>query len=94
MENKIRQAYEQGLRIRNHRFWNNNTWIKKYSETESIDENEKIYKNDNIDFYFDERPSEWEIYHYDFHFFKEATIPDTLPETLIINGIKYKRDDN
>jgi len=91
MANKIRQAYEQGLRIYNIHWSNDGDWIKKFSETESIDEDGKIYKNDNIDFYFDERPEDWEIYYEDLPLF---TLHDTLPETLIINGIKYKRDDN
>ena len=91
MANKIRQAYEQGLRIYNIHWSDDGDWIKKFSETESIDKYDKIYKNEDIDFNFDTNPQNWEIWHEDIPLFAQT---DTLPETLIINGIKYKRDDN
>ena len=89
MGNKIRQAYEQGLRIRT-KEWKNPYWIKKHSETHSIDEIGDFWTSDYWD--FETNPNNWEIYHEDIHLFEET--PNTLPDTLIINGIKYKRDDN
>ena len=91
MENKIRQAYEQGLRIHDVIVYSEDEWIKKYSETECINNYgiiEKIHGEPLID--FDTYPQDWVIYKEDAHLFKETL--DTLPETLIINGIKYKRD--
>lgn len=93
MANKIRQAYDQGLRIHDVIVYSDKEWIKKYSETECINNYgtiEKIEDDPLLD--FDRYPQDWEIYHEDIHLFKET--PNTLPETLIINGIKYKRDDN
>ena len=93
MANKIRQAYEQGLRIHDVIVYSNNEWIKKHSDTECINNYgkiEKIYADPFLD--FDTYPQDWMIYKEDAHLFKET--PDTLPETLIINGIKYTRDDN
>ena len=89
--NHIEQAYEKGLRIRE-KIWDENLWIKKYSSTQSIDENGDIWgSNWTSNWTFDKHPDNWEIYHEDLPLF---TQPNTLPETLIINGIKYKRDDN
>ena len=92
MANKIRQAYEQGLRIYSIHWCNDGVWIKKYSETQSIDEDGEIYKNDDIDFDFDTKPKDWKIFDEDLQKFNENNYH--ISETIIINGIKYKRDDN
>lgn len=85
MANKIRQAYEQGLRIRE-KIWDETLWIKKYSYTQSIDENGNIWGSN---WTFDKHQDNWEILKEDL-----SISTNFLPETLIINGIKYKRDDN
>ena len=59
--NKIQEAYEQGLRIKQIN-WCSDAWIKKLTITKSIDESGKIYENSEIDFDFDTHPSEWEIF--------------------------------
>lgn len=84
MANKIRQAYEQGLRIREEG-WYKTFWIKKHTDTHSIDEMGKLLISD---WDLDTKPEEWEIWHEDEPQHKPT---ETLPETLIINGIKYKR---
>jgi hypothetical protein len=69
--NKIQQAYEMGLRIREED-WYDTFWIKKHSNTECIDEMCKIW-NLIIDFDFALHPEKWEIWHEDAHLFKEPT---------------------
>jgi hypothetical protein len=91
---KIQQAYEMGLRIR-YKGWDITFWIKKHSETEVIDESGFVWDGG---WAFDNNPEKWEIWHEDEPLFKEPTKPikptETLPENLIINGIKYTRNDN
>ena len=59
--NHIEQAYEQGLRVRG-KEWDKKEWVKKYSDTESIDESGDILSS----FWsFDDYPEKWEIWHED-----------------------------
>jgi len=67
--NKIKQAYEQGLRIREKK-WAKHFWIKKHSDTKAIDEYGWVWHR-GLD--FDTNPKEWEIWHEDAHLFKEPT---------------------
>ena len=60
--NSIRQAYEQGYAIRYKDYWGKEEWIKKHSDIESITENGTVYNNSDIDFDFDEKPQDWEIF--------------------------------
>ena len=60
--NSIRQAYEQGLKIRYKYCWGKDEWIKKHSDIESIDEKGKIHLNLSIDFDFDKKPQDWVIW--------------------------------
>jgi hypothetical protein len=85
---KIRQAYEQGLRIREE-CWYKTFWIKKHSDTHSIDEMGNLLSSD---WDFDTKPEDWEIFHEDEPQHKPTEPTETLPETLIINGIKYTRN--
>ena len=55
--NHIEQAYQQGLKVKKERW--GAFWIKKYSETESIDEIGRIYK---YGWSFETKPEEWEIF--------------------------------
>lgn len=59
--NHIEQAYQQGVLIRC-KGWSANEWIKKHSDIESIAEDGKIYLNTCIDFDFNKRPNDWEIF--------------------------------
>ena len=67
--NKIEQAYEQGLRIRT-KEWNDSFWIKKYSNTQAIDEIGRIINFDKV-FYIFERHVYWEIWHEDLPLLKD-----------------------
>jgi hypothetical protein len=74
--NKIQQAYEQGLRIKD-KDWYDTFWIKKHSNTECIDEMCKIW-NLIIDFDFALHPEKWEIWHEDAHLFKPTDIKSQI----------------
>lgn len=76
--NKIQQAYEQGLRIRCKR-WYNEEWIKKHSDIESIDKKGEIHFNSYIDFDFDKNPETWRIYHEDLPLFTQT---DTIVQSV------------
>ena len=68
--NKIQKAYEKGLRVREEG-WYKTFWIKKYSNTQSIDEIGCIYKNG---WSFGTDPDYWEIWHEDLPLFKQPDI--------------------
>lgn len=59
--NPIAEAYYACKPIR-YIDWDTTSWIKKHCEGYSIDERGKVYKNDSIQFSFDESPQQWEIY--------------------------------
>jgi len=59
--NKIQQAYEKGVMVRRSH-WAKKSWVKKHSDTESIDEMGKIWNND---WNFIKYPEYWEIWHED-----------------------------
>ena len=59
--NKIQKAYEQGFRVRK-KEWDKKEWVKKYSETVSIDESENIWGDS---WSFVKFPEKWEIWHED-----------------------------
>ena len=73
--NKIQQAYEQGLRVRE-KGWNQKEWIKKHSETRSIDESGHFWL---IDWSFETKPEEWEIWHEDLPKFNQT---DTIVQAV------------
>ena len=56
--NPIEQAFERGEKIRQ-KNWLKSCWIKKHSETETIDERGNICYND---WSFVKHPNKWEIY--------------------------------
>ena len=70
--NKIQQAYEQGLRVRRSH-WTKKSWIKKHSETQSIDESGFFLEND---WEFVRNLSKWEIWHED------------LPQDTIVQSVQ------
>ena len=77
--NKIQQAYEQGLRVRE-KAWRESEWIKKYSEKLSIDE---LCQKYNDDWSFRQYPKFWEIHPEDLHPFKEhSDIKSQIQEHL------------
>ena len=65
--NKIQQAYEQGLRVRCS-YWIKKCWIKKHSETGTIDEVGCI---SDINWNFKTNQNNWEIYHEDIPLLKD-----------------------
>jgi len=70
--NAIVEAYEQGKRI-SRKDWQGTIWIKKHSDTESIDGS---YNINPYPWSFRERPEEWEIWHEDVDP-EETTEPQT-----------------
>ena len=73
--NKIQNAYEQGLRVRNS-YWTKKYWVKKHSEKHSIDESGDFWVND---WKFVEDLNNWEIWHEDEHLFNQ---PDTIVQAV------------
>jgi hypothetical protein len=85
MENKILEAYNAGKRI-SRKDWQGTIWIKKLSDTESIDSGGMI---NTYPWSFLERPKEWQIWH-------EDVEPEETPEpqTEIQKAIKLLIENN
>ena len=66
--NHIEQAYQQGLKVKKERW--GTFWIKKYSDTQSIDEIGRIYEDG---WSFKTNPEDWEIWHEDLTLLKDQT---------------------
>jgi hypothetical protein len=72
--NKIQQAYEQGLRVREI-WWYETFWIKKHSDKKVIDQIGILWSNN---WGFDTHPEKWEIWHEDAHLFKPTDIKSKI----------------
>ena len=87
--NEILKAYEAGKRIRR-KGWKD-FWIKKHSETYSIDEGGEKELSSNWSFH--DKPEQWEIYHEDIndnpetptHYGKAGLQPIDLIEAQNLN---------
>jgi hypothetical protein len=86
MVNKILEAYNAGKRV-SRKDWQGTIWIKKHSDTESIDGS---YNINPYPWSFRERPEEWEIWHEDVE--PEETPEE--PQTEIQKAIKLLIENN